>query len=61
MNVAIDGAPILGEAPGIPGFYNAVTVNGVTLGPIVGRLTADMVRTGGAGADISPLTLARFG
>ena len=61
MNVAIDGAPILGEAPGIPGFYNAVTVNGVTLGPIIGRLTAEMVRTGRAGSDVAPFTLARFG
>jgi len=61
MNVASDGAPIIGEAPGIPGFYNAVTVNGVTLGPIIGRLTAEMVRTGRAGADTAPFTLARFG
>ena len=61
MNVAIDGAPILGEAPGIPGFYNAVTVNGVTLGPIIRRLTAEMVRTGRTGSDVAPFTLARFG
>ncbi len=61
MNVASDGAPILGEAPGIPGFYNAVTVNGVTLGPIIGRLTAEMVRTGRTGSDLVPFTLARFG
>jgi glycine/D-amino acid oxidase-like deaminating enzyme len=46
INPAIDRAPILGEAPGLPGFYNAVTANGYTLGPIVGRLTADAILHG---------------
>jgi D-hydroxyproline dehydrogenase subunit alpha len=41
INPAIDRAPILGEAPGLPGFFNAVTANGYTLGPVVGRITAD--------------------
>ncbi|MDP6785856.1 MAG: FAD-dependent oxidoreductase [Rhodospirillales bacterium] len=61
MNVAIDGAPIIGEAPGVPGFYNAVTVNGVTLGPLIGRLTAEMIRSGRARPELAPFTLARFG
>ena len=61
MNVNVDGAPILGEVPGVPGFYNAVTVNGVTLGPIIGQLTADMIRTGRTGRDLTPFTLERFG
>ena len=43
INPAIDRAPILGEAPGLPGFFNAVTANGYTLGPIIGRITADAV------------------
>jgi glycine/D-amino acid oxidase-like deaminating enzyme len=46
INTAIDRAPILGEAPGRPGFFNAVTANGYTLGPIAGRLTADAVLRG---------------
>ena len=59
INSAIDRAPILGEAPGLPGFFNAVTANGYTLGPIVGRLTAGAVLHGEA---IDPnYTLARFG
>ena len=41
INPAIDRAPILGEAPGLPGFFNAVTANGYTLGPVIGRITAD--------------------
>jgi glycine/D-amino acid oxidase-like deaminating enzyme len=41
-----DDAPILGEAPGLPGFFNALTGIGFTLGPIMGRLTADAVLRG---------------
>jgi glycine/D-amino acid oxidase-like deaminating enzyme len=46
INPAIDRAPILGQAPGLPGFYNTVTANGYTLGPIVGRLTAEAILHG---------------
>ncbi len=48
INPAIDRAPILGEASGLPGFFNTVTANGYTLGPIVGRLTADSILHGEA-------------
>jgi len=41
INTAVDRAPLLGEAPGLPGFFNAVTANGYTLGPVAGRITAD--------------------
>ncbi len=61
MNVAIDGAPILGESPGAPGLYHAVTVNGMTLGPFVGRVTADAMRTGRLDPALEYFTLARFG
>jgi glycine/D-amino acid oxidase-like deaminating enzyme len=46
INSAIDRAPILGETPGLPGFFNAVSANGYTLGPIIGRITADAVLRG---------------
>ena len=46
INPAIDRAPILGEAPGRPGFFNTVTANGYTLGPVVGRITADLLLHG---------------
>jgi glycine/D-amino acid oxidase-like deaminating enzyme len=59
VNPAIDRAPILGEAPGLLGFWNVVTANGYTLGPIVGRLTADAIRHGEA---VDPFfRLQRFG
>ncbi|MGQ0664324.1 MAG: FAD-dependent oxidoreductase [Pseudomonadota bacterium] len=61
INASIDGAPILGEVPGLAGFYNAVAGNGVTLGPIIGRLTADMMRSGRADPALAPFSLARFG
>ena len=58
INPAIDRAPILGEAPGLPGFFNAVSANGYTLGPIIGRITADAVR----GVAVDPhYRLERFG
>jgi glycine/D-amino acid oxidase-like deaminating enzyme len=59
INPAIDRAPLLGEAPGLPGFYNTVTANGYTLGPAVGQLTADAIL---GRETIDPrYTLARFG
>ena len=61
MNINIDGAPILGEDPGAPGLYHAVTSNGYTLGPLVGRITADMILSGATDRDITPFSLARFG
>ena len=59
INVHIDRAPILGETPGLPGFFHAVTSNGYTLGPVAGRMTADAV----LGREPVPaaFSLARFG
>jgi glycine/D-amino acid oxidase-like deaminating enzyme len=61
MNVNIDGAPILGKAPGAPGFYNAVTSNGYTLAPAVGRITADLIVRGRTDVNVEPYRLERFG
>ena len=60
MNVNIDGAPIIGEAPGTPGFFNCVTSNGYTLAPAVARLTADLISHGKTDLDIGPYLLERF-
>jgi glycine/D-amino acid oxidase-like deaminating enzyme len=46
INPAIDRAPLLGEVPGLPGFFNVVTANGYTLGPAVGQITAAAVLHG---------------
>jgi glycine/D-amino acid oxidase-like deaminating enzyme len=59
MNVHIDRAPILGEAPGCPGLFAAVTSSGYTLGPVAGRMTADaLLGRDAVGAEFS---IARFG
>ena len=60
MNINIDGAPLLGEDPGMPGFFNAVTSNGYTLGPLVGRITADLVLHGESDRDVQPFSITRF-
>ena len=60
MNVLADGAPILGEVPGVPGFFTASTVNGLTLAPVLGRINAELLRTGRTGRELSPFTLDRF-
>ncbi len=60
MNINIDGAPILGEAPGVTGFYNAVTSNGYTLSPVVARMTVDLLVGRSTPFDPQPYSLARF-
>ncbi|QFZ83986.1 FAD-dependent oxidoreductase [Variovorax paradoxus] len=60
MNVNIDGAPILGDVPGVPGFYNAVTSNGYTLAPIAARLVTDLIVHGRTDIDITPFRIDRF-
>jgi glycine/D-amino acid oxidase-like deaminating enzyme len=60
MNVNIDGAPILGPVPGMPGFFNAVTSNGYTLAPIVARLSADLIVRGRTDVDVTPFLIDRF-
>ena len=58
MAPEIDAAPLLGEVPGLPGFFNALAANAYTLGPLIGRLVAVAIRDGAA---LDPAyTLARF-
>ncbi len=61
MNVNIDGAPILGEVPGVPGFFNAVTSNGYTLAPIAASLVTDLLVRGRTSINIAPYRIERFG
>jgi glycine/D-amino acid oxidase-like deaminating enzyme len=60
MNIDIDGAPILGEHPDVPGLFNAVTSNGFTLGPVVGEVTAALVCGRDPGRDVSAFSISRF-
>ncbi len=61
MNVNIDRAPILGEVPGLPGFYNCVSSNGYTLAPVLARLTAEMIAGRSPSLAVEPYSLRRFG
>ncbi len=58
--VTIDGAPIVGAAPGVPGFYNAVGANGYTMGPIMGKITAELIAYGDSRIDHHPFALERI-
>jgi glycine/D-amino acid oxidase-like deaminating enzyme len=59
-NIDIDGAPIIGEHPAVPGFFTAVGANGYTLGPIFGQILADLITHGGTDFDIRPFAVERF-
>ncbi|WP_421996604.1 FAD-dependent oxidoreductase [Reyranella sp.] len=61
MNVNIDRAPILGEVPGVPGFYNCVSSNGYTLAPVLSRLTAEMLAGRSPSLPVEPYSVRRFG
>jgi glycine/D-amino acid oxidase-like deaminating enzyme len=61
MNVNIDRAPILGEVPGLPGFYNCVSSNGYTLAPVLARLTAEMMAGHSTSVAVEPYSIRRFG
>ncbi len=60
MNINIDGAPIIGEMPGAPGFWNCVTSNGYSLAPVVARITADLMLRGASELPHRMFTLERF-
>ncbi len=60
MNINIDGAPILGEMPGAPGFWNCVTSNGYSLAPVVARITADLMLRGESDHPHAIFSLDRF-
>jgi glycine/D-amino acid oxidase-like deaminating enzyme len=60
MNVNIDGAPLLGEIPGVPNVFIAASANGYTLGPLLGRYAADLV-AGRPRPELDYFTLRRFG
>jgi glycine/D-amino acid oxidase-like deaminating enzyme len=61
LNINIDGAPIIGEHPAVPGLYTCVTSNGYTLGPIMGETTAALVLGEDPGRDLKPFGIERFG
>lgn len=61
MNVNIDRAPILGEVPGLPGFFNCVSSNGFTLAPVLSRLTVEMLAGRSTSLPVEGYSIKRFG
>jgi sarcosine oxidase, subunit beta len=58
-----DHHPILGEAPGIPGFFlaNGFSGHGVMHAPATGKILSDLILTGKTDlVDVSLLSLSRF-
>jgi glycine/D-amino acid oxidase-like deaminating enzyme len=58
--VPADGHSCVGALSGIPGYYEAVTHSGVTLGPLIGRLLAREILTGEVDPLIAPFRADRF-
>jgi glycine/D-amino acid oxidase-like deaminating enzyme len=58
--VPADGHSCVGALSGIPGYYEAVTHSGVTLGPLIGRLLAREILTGEVDPLIAPFRPDRF-
>ena len=58
--IPADGFPVIGEAPGLPGLYLAVMHSGITLAPLVGRLSAEEIVGGHALDVLEPYRLDRF-
>ena len=55
-----DGRSCVGAVSAVPGYYEAVTHSGATLGLLVGRLLAQEILTGEVDASISPFRPDRF-
>jgi glycine/D-amino acid oxidase-like deaminating enzyme len=55
-----DGLPCVGGVSKLPGYYEAVTHSGVTLGPLLGRLLAREILTGEVDPLIAPFRPDRF-
>jgi glycine/D-amino acid oxidase-like deaminating enzyme len=44
--IPADGFPSVGAVPSVPGYYEAISHSGITLGPVIGRLLASEIVSG---------------
>ena len=44
--IPADGFPSVGAVPSVPGYYEAVSHSGITLGPVIGQLIASEILSG---------------
>jgi glycine/D-amino acid oxidase-like deaminating enzyme len=62
VNAKTDGMPVLGEAPGTPGLFLAVSGDaGYSLGPVSGTILAEVMTGQGSSYPIDDFTAGRFG
>src|SRR5262249_56535300 len=57
-----DAVPVLGDVAELPGFLLATgfSGHGFAMGPIAGRIVAEIITTGRPSIDIEPLRFSRF-
>lgn len=55
-----DGFPSVGAVPSVPGYYEAVSHSGITLGPVIGRLLAAEILSGRADEMLADFRPERF-
>jgi glycine/D-amino acid oxidase-like deaminating enzyme len=55
-----DGYPSVGAVAELPGYYEAVTHSGVTLGPLIGRLLAELILADRIDPLLEPYSPNRF-
>lgn len=55
-----DGFPSVGAVPSVPGYYEAVSHSGITLGPVIGRLLASEILGGTRDAMLADFRPERF-
>jgi glycine/D-amino acid oxidase-like deaminating enzyme len=58
--IPADGFPSVGAVPSVPGYYEAVSHSGITLGPIIGRLLATEILSGKRAAMLAEFRPGRF-
>ncbi|MCW8375893.1 NAD(P)/FAD-dependent oxidoreductase [Streptomyces justiciae] len=58
--IPTDGFPSVGAVPSVPGYYEAVSHSGITLGPVIGRLLASEILRGGTDELLADFRPERF-
>ncbi|MGW1788371.1 NAD(P)/FAD-dependent oxidoreductase [Streptomyces tubercidicus] len=58
--IPADGFPSVGAVPTVPGYYEAVSHSGITLGPVIGQLLASEILGGKRDAMLADFCPERF-
>ncbi|MEV5895800.1 NAD(P)/FAD-dependent oxidoreductase [Nonomuraea fuscirosea] len=58
--IPADGYPSVGAVPSVPGYYEAVSHSGITLGPIIGRLLTTEILNGERAGSLADFRPERF-